>query len=71
MSSGLGRKNVSLITGLLVYVGSFHMLPIAMNSDPGKKFANNIEQGSSLHVEIAAINCSLLTSVYVVIDRSR
>ena len=31
------------------------MLPI--NSDPGKKFANNIEQGSSFHVEIAAINC--------------
>lgn len=77
MSSGLGRKNVSLITGLLVYFGRFHMLP--MNSDPGKIFANNIEQGSSLHVEvpailllaIAAINCSLLTSVYVVIDRSR
>ena len=69
MSSGLGRNNVSFITGLLVYFGRFHMLP--MNSDPGKKFANNIEQGSSLHVEIAEINCSLLTSVYVVIDRSR
>lgn len=55
MSSGLGRKNVSLITGLLVYFGRFHMLP--MNSDPGKKFANNIEQGSSLHVEVPAINC--------------